>query len=91
VNDLETVALAPHDAAGLADAHVRIAGGQVLGGDKYQAFSREFAESKKPSRLEPDATKFAPAGFSTKDWTFGAGGLFVLPFWAAAIVQGKCN
>ncbi|MGJ9420041.1 hypothetical protein ACHAC9_20155 [Massilia sp. CMS3.1] len=67
------------------------AGGQVFSGDKYGAFSREFAASKKPSCLGPDATKFQPPVVSTKNWTFGGGGLFVLPFWAAAIVKGKCN
>ena len=66
-------------------------GGQVLSGDKYQAFSRDFSESKKPSCMGPDATKFQPASISTKDWNFSAHGLFVLPFWAAAIVKDQCN
>ena len=66
-------------------------GGQVLGGEKYQAFSRNFKESKKPSCMGADATKFQPASSSTKDWAFSANGLFVLPFWASAIVKGKCN
>lgn len=65
--------------------------GQVLSGDRDAGFSRKFADAKKPSCLGPDATKFQPGGFSTRDWNFGLGGFFALPFWAAAIAQGKCN
>ena len=65
--------------------------GQVLSGDRYQTFSREFAQAQKPSCLGPDALKHQPSGFSTKNWNFGLGGVFALPFWAAAIVGGKCK
>ena len=65
--------------------------GQALSGERYQTFSREFTEAQKPSCLGPNALKFQPAGFSTKNWNFGVGGVFALPFWAAAIVRGKCQ
>jgi hypothetical protein len=78
----------------LAEAPARrepASGGQVLSSDRYQAFSRDFSESKKPSCLGPDAMKHQPPVIGTKNWNFGVGGIFALPFWAAAIVQGKCN
>jgi len=65
--------------------------GQVLSGERYQKFSREFTDAQKPSCLAPNATKFQPTGFSTKNWNFGVSGPFVLPFWVAAIVRGKCQ
>lgn len=65
--------------------------GEVLSGDSYHNFSRNFSEAKKPSCLGPDALKHQPASFSTKNWNFSAGALLALPFWAAAIARGKCN
>jgi hypothetical protein len=65
--------------------------GDVLSGDGYRQFSRDFSEAKKPSCLGPDALKHQPASFSTKNWNFSAGALMALPFWAAAIAGGKCN
>jgi len=65
--------------------------GKVLSGDPYQKFSREFSEARKPDCLHPDAMKFQPASVVIGGWNVGLGGLFVLPFWAAAVVRGKCN
>lgn len=65
--------------------------GQVLSGGQYLAFSRNFSEAQKPSCMGPDALKFQPAEMSTKDWHFAASGLMTLPFWAAALVKGKCQ
>jgi hypothetical protein len=62
-------------------------GGTVLSGDRYQSFSRAFAGAQKPSCLRPDALAFQPA----KGANFEARELMALPFWAAAIVKGKCN
>lgn len=65
--------------------------GEILSGDGYRAFARDFAEARKPSCMAPDALKHQPPGLRTKNWNVGLGGLFALPFWAAAIVKGKCN
>ncbi len=69
--------------------------GKVLSGDAYQKFERAFSEAEKPGCLHPDATKFQPSstviGKGGAGWNVGVGGLFALPFWAAAIVRGKCN
>ena len=65
--------------------------GKVLSGDPYQKFSREFSEARKPDCLHPDAMKFQPSSMVIGGWNVGLGGLFVLPFWAAAVVRGKCN
>ena len=69
----------------------RAPSGDVLSGDSYRKFSRDFTEAKKPSCLGPDALKHQPASFSTKNWNFSADALMALPFWAAAIARGKCN
>lgn len=61
------------------------------GGDRYEAFGRQFSEAQKPSCLGPDALKHQPAGFTSGGWNIGLGGLLALPFWGAAIVRGKCN
>jgi hypothetical protein len=73
----------------------KLESGKVLSGDPYQKFSRAFSEAEKPGCLHPDATKFQSPGTVVKaggqDYNVGAGGLFALPFWAAAIVRGKCR
>jgi hypothetical protein len=65
--------------------------GTVLSGGKYANFARDVQEAQKPGCFGPDALKFQPAGFKTKNWNFELGGLFALPFWATAIARGKCN
>ncbi len=65
--------------------------GTALSGGAYREFARKFSEAEKPHCLGPNATRSQPAGFSTKNWNFGAGGLFALPFWGAAILRGKCS
>lgn len=80
----ETLAEAPRQAKAAPS-------GQVLSGDSYRRFERDFSEAQKPSCLRPDALRHQVPGLSTKNWNFGAGGLLALPFWAAAIVGGKCN
>jgi hypothetical protein len=68
---------------------------KALSGDAYQKFERAFSEAEKPGCLNPDALKFQPASTVVKGpggaWNVGVGGLFALPFWAAAIVRGKCK
>ena len=64
--------------------------GEVLSSDRYQTFSRDFAQAQKPSCLGPDPLKHQPTGFSTKNWNFGVAGIYALPFWVAAVVRGKC-
>lgn len=65
--------------------------GQMLRGDRAQAFSRAFTYAQKPSCMGSDALKFQPAEMYTKDWHFAAKELMALPFWATAIVKGKCK
>lgn len=57
--------------------------GTVLGGEKYENFSRDFSEAKVPDCLHPDALKRQP--------TFFLSGLLALPFVLVAAVRGKCN
>jgi hypothetical protein len=57
--------------------------GAVLGGEKYENFSREFSEAKVPDCLHSDGLKRQP--------TFFLGGLLALPFVLVAAVRGKCN
>lgn len=69
--------------------------GKALSGDAYQKFEKGFSEAEKPGCLGPDALKFQPAGTVVKTpfgaFNVGLGGIFALPFWAAAVVRGKCN
>jgi hypothetical protein len=73
----------------------KLQSGKALSGDAYRKFERGFSEAEKPGCLHPDAMKFQQAGTTIKTpdggWNIGLGGLFALPFWAAAIVRGKCN
>jgi hypothetical protein len=67
----------------------------ALSGDSYQKFARGFSEAEKPGCLGPDALKFQPNTKVVKvggqGYVAGAYGLFALPFWAAAIMRGKCR
>ena len=69
--------------------------GKALSGDAYQKFERGFSEAEKPGCMGPNALKFQPSGTVVKTpfgaFNVGAGGIFALPFWAAAVVRGKCN
>ena len=67
------------------------AGGTALSGGAYREFARKFSEAEKPHCLGSNALTHQPAGFSTKNWNFGFGGLAALPFWGAAIARGKCS
>lgn len=75
----DTLAEAPPEARALPP-------GQALSGDRYQGFARTVSEARHPSCLGPDALKHQP----NKIGVFQANGLMALPFWAAAIVRGKC-
>jgi hypothetical protein len=61
--------------------------GDVLSGDRYQAFSEQFSEARVPDCLHGDALKHQPARIGPID----LGGLFALPFLAAAKIRGKCQ
>jgi len=70
--------------------------GKALSADAaYQKFERGFSEAQKPGCFGPNATKFQPSRTVVNTplgkFNVGLGGIFVLPFWAAAIVRGKCN
>ena len=65
--------------------------GTALSGGPYREFARQFSEAERPHCLGPNALKHQPASTVYKGWNIGATGIFALPFWAAAIVRGKCN
>ena len=65
--------------------------GQVLRGDRAQAFARAFTYAQKPSCMGSDALKLQPSEIYTKNWYFSASGWTALPIWAAAVVNGKCK
>jgi hypothetical protein len=73
----------------------KLQSGQALSGDAYRKFERGFSEAEKPGCLNPDALKFQPSSKVVKgpggDYVVGVTGLFALPFWAAAVLRGKCN
>jgi hypothetical protein len=73
----------------------KLSSGKALSGDAYHKFERGFSEAEKPGCLRPDAMKFQPSSTVVKTplgaFNVGAGGIFALPFWAAAVVRGKCN
>lgn len=64
---------------------------KVLSGGTCKEFGQQFSEAKRPHCMGPDALKHQPHTIETKNWVVGVGGIFALPFWAAAIVRGKCN
>lgn len=59
----------------------------ALGADPYRSFANAVDEARVPSCLDPDALKHQPAKIGPVD----IGGIYALPFLAAAIVRGKCN
>ena len=70
--------------------------GRVLSADTaYQKFERGFSEAEKPGCFGPNATKFQPSSTVVNTpmgkFNVGVGGIFALPFWAAAVARGKCN
>jgi len=67
------------------------ASGQVLSGGAYREFERKFSLAEKTHCLGPDPLKHQPHSITTKNWVFGVGGIFAAPFWAAAVLRGKCN
>jgi hypothetical protein len=73
----------------------RLASGKALSGDAYRKFEEGFSEAEKPGCMGPNALKFQPSTKVVKvggqGYNVGVGGLFALPFWAAAIVRGKCK
>ena len=64
---------------------------KVLSGGPYKEFADQFAEAKRPHCMGPNALKHQPASTVYKGWNIGVSGIFALPFWATAIVRGKCN
>ncbi len=69
--------------------------GKALSGDAYRRFEKGFSEAEKPGCLGPNALKFQPSSTVVKvggqDYIVGVAGILALPFWAAAVVRGKCN
>jgi hypothetical protein len=69
--------------------------GDVLSSRPYREFARQVAQAKKAHCLGPDPLKHQPHSFVAKtplgDYVIGVGGVYAAPFWAAAILRGKCN
>lgn len=65
--------------------------GAALSGGPYKEFARQFSDAERPHCMGPNALKHQPASTVYKGWNIGVGGIFALPFWATAIVRGKCN
>jgi hypothetical protein len=61
--------------------------GPVLRGERYGAFERQVDEARVPACWHPDAMKHQPP----KIGPIALGGIFALPFLAAAVARGKCN
>lgn len=77
-------------------AGVKRESGKALSADtSLKKFERGFSEAERPGCFGPNALKFQPSTKVVKaggqDYVVGVSGLFALPFWAAAIVRGKCN
>jgi hypothetical protein len=75
----QAIATTPVDAAESKDI--------ALSGTAYPGFARAVDEARVPDCLHPDALKHQPA----KMGPVGIGGIYALPFLAAAILRGKCN
>ena len=60
---------------------------RTLGADPYRGFAEAVDDARVPSCLHPDALKHQPP----KIGPVGIGGIYALPFLAAAILRGKCN
>ncbi len=59
----------------------------ALSADPYRGFANAMDEARVPSCLHPDALKHQPP----KIGPVVIGGIYALPFLAAAILRGKCN
>jgi hypothetical protein len=72
-----------------------LSGGTALSGAPYREFERKFAFAAKPHCLGPNPLKHQPHSTVVKTpfgaYVVGVGGIYAFPFWAAAIVRGKCT
>jgi hypothetical protein len=59
----------------------------ALSGAAYPGFARAVDDARIPDCLHPDALKHQPA----KIGPVNIGGIYALPFLAAAILRGKCK
>ncbi|CAH0235297.1 hypothetical protein SRABI118_02576 [Massilia sp. Bi118] len=92
----EVISKAVRETLAEQPAGPRIRSDKALSGDAYQKFEWAFSEAEKPGCLNPNALKFQPAstvigGHGGGGWNVGVTGLLALPFWAAAVVRGKCK
>ncbi|MFC5548356.1 hypothetical protein [Massilia aerilata] len=91
----EVISKAVRETLAEQPAGPRLRSDKALSGDAYRKFERAFSEAEKPGCLHPDAMKFQSPTTVVKaggqDYVVGVAGLFALPFWAAAVVRGKCK
>lgn len=91
----EVISKAVRETLAESKGNPRLQSGKALSGDAYRKFEKGFSEAEKPGCLGPNALKFQPSTTVVKaggqDYIVGVAGIFALPFWAAAVVRGKCN
>jgi hypothetical protein len=92
----EVISKAVRETLAEQPAGPRLRSDKALSGDAYKKFERAFSDAEKPGCLNPDALKFQPSstvigGHGGGGWNVGVTGLFALPFWATAVVRGKCK
>jgi hypothetical protein len=92
----EVISKAVRETLAEQPAGPRLRSDKALRGDAYKKFERAFSDAEKPGCLNPDALKFQPSstvigGHGGGGWNVGVTGLLALPFWATAVVRGKCK
>ena len=86
LND-EAIARAVRDTLAESPSKMGTPGTGPLRADPYADFGRKFEDARVPGCLRPDAFKHAPPHIGP----IGIGGIYALPFLAAAAIRGKCN
>jgi hypothetical protein len=87
ITDADVIAKAVRETLAEEPAAPRKPDGGPLRADPYGSFRRQFSDAEIPGCLRPDGLKFQPP----KIGPIGLGGIFALPFLAAAVVRGKCH
>jgi hypothetical protein len=87
VSDPATIRAAVNQAIASTPDVAREHENAALSGAAYPGFVRAVNDARIPDCLHPDALKHQPAKIGPVD----IGGIYALPFLAAAILRGKCK